>query len=228
MCSANRHGIYTLWCKEDQGPDSPRHRSADPYMSLTIHYIEDWKLESRCLQVLYTPQDHTADNLQEALVGIWSKLSAFTTDNGANIVKACQLAGFTRFQCFGHRLNLAVTNSFKDDERVRRAIGVCRKLTTYFSHSFKKKAALTAAPVELKLPQHSMIADCETRWGSKYKMMERVIEQEHAIRRVLSQDRKSSHLVPTWQDIDVIESVVKALQPVSEFTDMLSGKLCNW
>lgn len=203
-------------------------------MSLTIHYIENWELQSKCLQVLYTPQDHTSENLKDALqdsLERWnldpSKLTAFTTDNAANIVKACQLAGFQRFQCFGHRLNLAVTNSIKDDPRVNRATAVCRKLTTHFSHSHKKKQALTAAQIELKLPQHSLIADCETRWGSKFKMMQRALEQEPAIRRVLSQDRKASHLVPTWQDVDILESVVKALEPVADFTDMLSGKLSN-
>ena len=209
-------------------------RTTDPYMSLTIHYIENWELQSKCLQVLYTPQDHTSENLKDALqdsLDRWnldpSKLIAFTTDNGANIVKACQLAGFPRFQCFGHRLNLAVTNSIKDDPRVKRAIGVCRKLTTHFAHSHKKKQALTAAQIELNLPQHSLIADCETRWGSKFKMMQRTLEQEPAIRRVLSNDRKASHLVPTWQDVDVLEGVVKALEPVADFTDMLSGKLSS-
>ena len=57
--------------------------------------------------------------------------------------------------------------------------------------------------------------------------MERVLEQEPAIRRVLPQDRRASHLVSTSQDIDVLESVTKALRPVSDFTDMLSGKLSN-
>ncbi|KAK2190879.1 hypothetical protein NP493_65g01022 [Ridgeia piscesae] len=106
--------------------------TTDPYMSLTIHYIENWELQSKFLQVLYTPQDHTSENLKDALqdsLDKWnldpSKLVAFTTDNGANIVKACQLAGIPRFQCFGRRLNLAVTNSIKDDPRVRRVIGVC-------------------------------------------------------------------------------------------------------
>lgn len=31
-----------------------------------------------------------------------------TTDNGANIVKAASLNNWTRLQCFGHRLHLAI------------------------------------------------------------------------------------------------------------------------
>ena len=205
-------------------------RIQDPYMALTVHYITDWELQSKCLQVLYSPEDHTGENLKEGLLDSLSKweldpakLTAFTTDNGSNIVKACQLAGYTRVHCFGHRLNLAVTNSLKDDNRVTRALGVCHKLTTHFAHSHKKKQAMTVAQIELGLPQHSLIADCETRWGAKFKVMSRTLEQEPAIRRVLAHDRKASHLVPSWQDVDVLESVVKALEPVSAFTDMLSG-----
>ena len=55
-------------------------------------------------------------------------------------------------------------------------------------------------------------------------MIERVLEQKKAIRKVLCDDRKSAHLIPTWQDIDVLESVSRALSPLGDFTDMLSGE----
>ena len=54
--------------------------------------------------------------------------------------------------------------------------------------------------------------------------MQRVMEQQHAIRMVLSQDRKVSHLVPTWQDFDVLESVLEAVKGFVDLTDLLSGE----
>ncbi len=43
-------------------------RTSEPYMSLTIHYIdEDWGLQSRCLQTAYFPDDHTADILSAGM-----------------------------------------------------------------------------------------------------------------------------------------------------------------
>ena len=45
-----------------------------------------------------------------------------------------------------------------------------------------------------------------------------------AIRVVLGQDRKVSHLVPSWQDLDVLNSVVAAIGPLQEITDILSGE----
>lgn len=114
-------------------------------------------------------------------------------------------------------------NAIKDG-RVSRAIGLCKKLVGHFSHSWKKKAALTEAQKELKLPEHSLITECPTRWGSKEKMIARVLEQMKAISQVLTGDRHARSLIPTWQDAEVLESIHKALHPLSEFTDALSGE----
>ena len=55
-------------------------------------------------------------------------------------------------------------------------------------------------------------------------MIERLLEQEEAIRVVPSADRKASHLIPTWQDIDVLEAINDALSPLAAFTDVMSGE----
>ena len=36
-------------------------------------------------------------------------------------------------------------------------------------------------------------------------MMEQIVEQQEAIRVVLASDRKVSHLIPSWQDLDVLD-----------------------
>ncbi len=45
-------------------------------------------------------------------------------------------------------------------------------------------------------------------------MVKRILQQEQAIRSVLSADRKTTHLIPTWQDIDVLQSIDAALNPL--------------
>lgn len=50
-----------------------------------------------------------------------------------------------------------------------------------------------------------------------------MLEQRTAINRVLAEDRKVNVSI-TWQDEDVLQSLNKALKPVSEFTDILSGE----
>ena len=60
-------------------------------------------------------------------------------------------------------------------------------------------------------------------------MIERVLEQEQAIRVVLSADRKASHLLLSWQDLDVLKGINDALSPLSEFTDVANvrGEICD-
>ena len=53
-------------------------------------------------------------------------------------------------QCFGHRLNLAVTRALKaemTDGPLGTTIGEVKKIVTHFAHSHKKKRALKEAQV---------------------------------------------------------------------------------
>ena len=94
----------------------------------------------------------------------------------------------------------------------------------YILSQLEEKRDLTKAQSDLGLPQHSLVADCITRWGSQLHMIDRILEQEAYIRQLLATDRKHSHLIPTWQDLDVLESMRGALGPLEDFTDMLSGE----
>ncbi|KAF3847114.1 hypothetical protein F7725_020142, partial [Dissostichus mawsoni] len=93
-------------------------RTCEPYLSLTVHYVDNWELKSACLQTSFFPEDHTgeiiAQGLQEALLS-WNLPEArqvcITTDNGSNIVKAVSLNKWKRLQCFGHRLHLAIVST---------------------------------------------------------------------------------------------------------------------
>ena len=66
-----------------------------PNLSYTVHFIRNWKLRSRCLQTSFMPEDHTGENLAEAMrcsVEAWeleeSNQVCLTTDSGAYIVNA--------------------------------------------------------------------------------------------------------------------------------------------
>ncbi|XP_033995699.1 zinc finger BED domain-containing protein 1-like [Trematomus bernacchii] len=206
-------------------------RTMEPYMSLTVHYIDaDFNLKTKCLQTAFFPEDHTGQNIAHGLreaMAAWGlkedKLVCMTTDNAANIKLAPEVNGWMRLQCFGHRLHLAIENAMKDP-RIGRAMGLCKKLVSSFSYSWKKKRELAVAQQQLNLPEHSLKTECPTRWGSRQAMIDRVLEQQKAIAQVLSSDRKTRHLSLTWQDVDVLEAINKSLSPLVEFTDTLSGE----
>lgn len=172
-----------------------------PYLSYTIHYVDDdWALQSLCLQTLYLPEDHTASNLAEELeetLRSWSldvtRQACITTDSASNIKWATEDLDWRHISCFGHNLNLAVNKALKDIRCVS-IIGACRKLVSAFSMSWKRRRDLASTQVTMNVPQHSLSADCVTRWGSTGKMVERIREQQEAINFVLGNDRKASHL----------------------------------
>jgi len=91
------------------------------------------------------------------------------------------------------------------------------------SISWKRRRDLLKVQVEKNISQHSLIADCPTRWGSMGKMVARLLEQDEVVQIVLSSDQKTRHLVATWQDVHVWESLHKALSSLDDLTDFLSG-----
>ncbi|KAL2089159.1 hypothetical protein ACEWY4_016058 [Coilia grayii] len=109
-------------------------------------------------------------------------------------------------------------------QAVERAVGVCKKVVSAFSNSWKTKRELTKAQAALGLPQHQLITESPTRWGSQQLMIARFLEQEKAVSQVLLANKKARHLVPSWQDMALLKSLNKALAPLFEFTDALSGE----
>ena len=97
-------------------------RATHPYISYTVHYIDgEWTMKSHCLQTHYMPEDHTGENVKEAMLQTlqdWcldkDRQVAITTDNGANMVLACNLLGWKRVSCFGHNLDLAIHKGLND------------------------------------------------------------------------------------------------------------------
>ena len=139
--------------------------TSEPYISYTVHFINhNWELRSRCLQTMFMPEQHTGENIAKAIqatLEAWGLQEThqvcLTTDSGSNVIKAAERLQMTRLACFGHNLHLGVTNALKDDSWLSRALGVCKKIVSSFSYSWKKKCELSKVQSEMKLLQHSLI-----------------------------------------------------------------------
>lgn len=79
---------------------------------------------------------------------------------------------------------------------------------------------MAAFQEEKNLPKHKLKGESVTCWGSTLSMMDRILEQQEAVGVVLASDRKVSHLILTWQDVDVMESVLAVLHPLQQLTDL--------
>ena len=193
----------------------------DQYLCYTVHFVgADWKLHSKCIHTLFFHEDHRGSVFAEAIPTVLEPWG-LAVEKEICITSEASLAPVSSLllSCFGNNLQLAVTSSVKDDRSVNHALGVCRRLVCTFSHNWRKRIELSRAQVDHGLPNHSLVADDPTQWGSQQKMIDCILEQESALCQVLS-----SHLLPSWRDIDVLRSVKKALDPLREFADILSDK----
>ena len=57
-------------------------------------------------------------------------------------------------------------------------------------------------------------------------MIDHILEQKDAIKQILHADSRTCHLCPTWQDMDVLESLQAGMGPLNDFTDSLSSESC--
>ena len=54
-----------------------------------------------------------------------------------------------------------------------------------------------------------------------------MLKQVNAVRSILNEDKGSSHLTPTRQDHDILESVAATLKPFKYILDALSGEIVS-
>ena len=102
-----------------------------------------------------SPRDiytYTAEDLHEqmrAVLSDWgldeARQSAITTDNAANILKACRDSKYPNITCFGHDLHLAIMNTINKDATLSRAVDACGKAVNGFSVSWQRQNALDRA-----------------------------------------------------------------------------------
>ena len=141
------------------------------YFSLTAHYItSDFEMKHSSLQCHHMPGTHDHSHIAEAIstsTGEWCidlerDVTAFTTDNGSNIVKAVeQDLGKLRLPCAGHTLNLSVQKAF-EVHAVQKAVSRSKKIVEHFNKSRLHRVELQSKQEMLGLPKHNLIQVCYT------------------------------------------------------------------
>ncbi|XP_065891713.1 E3 SUMO-protein ligase ZBED1-like [Dysidea avara] len=152
---------------------------------------------------------------------ITDKVCGGISDNGSNIVNAFTLLNIDHFPCIAHTLQLAVNKGLKV-ARVQRIIARCKAIVSHFKRSTKETYKLREKQELLKLPQHMLVQDCVTRWGSTLSMLQRLIEQQTAISAVLVEG-KDRHLMLESGDWEVVEMLVELLKPFQQATTVMGA-----
>ena len=125
-----------------------------PYLSFTVYFIDDdWLLQSFCLDTVPLFEDHTGQNIAEAIGDILENWGL----NGSNFVAGMAILECTRISCIGHNLDVAINKSL-NIALVQRAIKRCHTLIELFNRSWKKNRDLCQKKNELGMKQHKLIS----------------------------------------------------------------------
>ena len=70
----------------------------------------------------------------------------------------------------------------------------CSKLVEFVHRLAKSKYSLANHQRILEVPEHTLIQDVETRWGSTHDMLKRILEQQQPISNLLIETKKELDL----------------------------------
>ncbi|XP_053177226.1 E3 SUMO-protein ligase ZBED1-like [Scomber japonicus] len=213
--------------------DSWTSRATVSYLTVTVHYIVDWKIKAFVLQTHPLYESHTSEHLADELlhaVTEWKLERAsipipVTTDNAQNIVNAIRnTASFgPHVGCFAHSLNLAAKKVVSLNP-VSRLLGKIRKVVTFFHKSTTAHKVLAEKQVMLNIPQHRLIHDVTTRWNTVHDML----EQQPAIYSALldkavKKSAKDMSML-TDSELKLAEELIQLLNPLKKMTTLMSSE----
>ena len=120
-------------------------------------------------------------------------------------------------------LHYAVSKSLETDE-VRHLLAHCRKIVALVYCSQPYRTKLRKVQKDLHMKENQLINDV-TRWGSKYKMLERMLERVKATNQIFIEDKKYRSYVITGSQVSLMETPLKTLKGFQELTDFLSREV---
>lgn len=230
------------------------------YMSITLHYEQNWHVVSRLAVLKSIPAavKKTAINLRYELLSALKELNinadtvksnfVFTTDCGANIVKALcshkwigcgchQLATVLRhvFEVTNEELNyLTILLDMEDEDdgdgvTVQRQadvfeseITIMQQINAQFAIVSHIVAFLKRSGLNGELP-HAVYQENKTRWNSRLNSLRSVIKQMEDVMAVVTRAGRAELLENI--DIEILTEVAKFLEPFEEATKDMESDL---
>lgn len=201
------------------------------FLTLTAHYIKDWKLHTKLVATRPLTIKHTGSNIADMITRIkqefkFERVGALVTDNAANMLVAARELGITHLSCYAHTLQLAIQDALKVPA-IEKALAHARRLVGHFAHSSKSVQALLDAQKAANVTPLVLIQDVATRWNSQFLMIGRLLKLRIPVFAVLMNpectkpsERATLDLPDTaWK---VLEDIYPLLDPFAKATELLS------
>nr|XP_057933853.1 zinc finger BED domain-containing protein 4 [Doryrhamphus excisus] len=197
------------------------------YLTLTAHWatyessVRPQGQDFHCSALLSVSQidcDQDMHDIPKQLEYLWDSWitssglkRGFTVTDNASIRNNLEDHGLVAVQCFGHTIDLIVSEAIKSQRMVQNLLSIARKICERVHRSAKAKEKLAELQRDHHLPENQLIQDIPSKWRTSFLMLERLMEQKKAIdemsiecnfREIISCDQ--------WE---VIQSLCNALKP---------------
>jgi len=145
-------------------------RTTVSYMSVTWHFIEDFRVPPCLLDCFEFSKRHTADNLAQQLLsvaaewGVDKKVVCCLTDNAANVSKAIKTIGWMHLPCLAHTINLVVRDALGLQASTP-IIDKLKEAVEYFHRSTVGAQKLKETQLQMKMEEVRPKQDYPTRWN---------------------------------------------------------------
>lgn len=197
------------------------------YLTLSAHWatyesnIRPQGQDFHCSALLSVSQidcDQDMHDIPKQLEFLWDSWitssglkKGFTVTDNNTIINTLEDHGHVTMQCFGHIIDLIVSEAIKSQRMVQNLLSIARKICERVHRSAPAKEKLAELQRAHELPENQLIQDVPSKWRTSFCMLERLVEQKKAIdelsiecnfREIISCDQ--------WE---VMLSVCNALKP---------------
>lgn len=197
------------------------------YLTLTAHWaayessVRPQGQDFHCSALLSVSQidcDQDMQDIPKQLEYLWDSWitssglkKGFTLTDNNTIRNTLEDHGHVTMQCFGHTIDLIVSEAIKSQRMVQNLLSIARKICERVQRSAVAKEKLAELQRVHQLPENQLIQDIPSKWRTSFFMLERLVEQKNAIdemsiecnfREIISCDQ--------WE---VMLSVCNALKP---------------
>ncbi|XP_070710144.1 zinc finger BED domain-containing protein 4 [Pempheris klunzingeri] len=167
------------------------------YLTLTAHWatyessVRPQGQDFHCSALLSVSQidcDHDMHDIPKQLEYLWDSWitssglkKGFTVTDNTTIRNTLEDHGHVTMQCFGHTIDLIVSEAIKSQRMVQNLLSIARKICERVHRSAKAKEKLAELQRAHQLPENQLIQDVPSKWRTSFFMLERLVEQKTAI-----------------------------------------------